>query len=151
MAALLRRPRTRLQACGESICTCPFSHFDQLIPTRLIELAHTFCVAAEVYKVTVILYGQPTKIFPFPFLGASTSLGGLIAFLVHVCTADSRRHAVALISLSDILLFTMLSGTSQVLEPDWSILLYRRFLSLHWERCSWGSCRPGDGFGCLQA
>ncbi|KAH6904678.1 hypothetical protein BKA70DRAFT_1296083 [Coprinopsis sp. MPI-PUGE-AT-0042] len=48
-----------------------------------LELTHTFCVAAEVYKVTVIFYGQPAKIFPFPFLGASTLLGGLIAFIVH--------------------------------------------------------------------
>ncbi|KAH6919324.1 hypothetical protein BKA70DRAFT_1417299 [Coprinopsis sp. MPI-PUGE-AT-0042] len=49
----------------------------------ILELAHTFCVAAEVYKITVIFYGQLSKIFPFPYIGASSLLGGVIAFLVH--------------------------------------------------------------------
>ncbi|EAU87105.2 hypothetical protein CC1G_05794 [Coprinopsis cinerea okayama7 len=49
----------------------------------ILELGHTFCVAAEIYKATIIYYGQPQKLFPFPFLGASTAVGGSIAFLAH--------------------------------------------------------------------
>ncbi|KAG2004215.1 hypothetical protein CC2G_002794 [Coprinopsis cinerea AmutBmut pab1-1] len=49
----------------------------------LLELGHTFCVSAEIYKATIVNYGRPEKLFPFPFLGASTAVGGTIAFLCH--------------------------------------------------------------------
>ncbi|EAU82520.1 hypothetical protein CC1G_12257 [Coprinopsis cinerea okayama7 len=50
---------------------------------RLLELGHMFCVSAEIYKATITYYGRPDKLFPFPFLGASTAVGGGIAFLAH--------------------------------------------------------------------
>ncbi|KAG2004218.1 hypothetical protein CC2G_002797 [Coprinopsis cinerea AmutBmut pab1-1] len=49
----------------------------------ILELGHTFCIAAEIYKATIIHYGRPDKLFPFPYLGASTAVGGSIAFLAH--------------------------------------------------------------------
>ncbi|EAU87104.1 hypothetical protein CC1G_05793 [Coprinopsis cinerea okayama7 len=55
----------------------------------ILELGHTFCIAAEIYKATIIHYGRPDKLFPFPYLGASTAVGGSIAFLAHytICTS----------------------------------------------------------------
>ncbi|EAU86333.1 hypothetical protein CC1G_05327 [Coprinopsis cinerea okayama7 len=49
----------------------------------VLELAHTFCIAAEVYKATITNYGRPENLFPFKFIGASTATGGGVTFLAH--------------------------------------------------------------------
>ncbi|EAU80310.2 hypothetical protein CC1G_13242 [Coprinopsis cinerea okayama7 len=56
--------------------------FRVLVPLIwLFDLGHTFCINAEIYKATVTNWGQPEKLYPFPFLGASTAIGGTITFL----------------------------------------------------------------------
>ncbi|KAG2009429.1 hypothetical protein CC2G_012368 [Coprinopsis cinerea AmutBmut pab1-1] len=49
----------------------------------VLELAHTFCIAAEVYKATITNYGKPENLFPFKFIGASTATGGALTFVAH--------------------------------------------------------------------
>ncbi|TFK16644.1 hypothetical protein FA15DRAFT_761362 [Coprinopsis marcescibilis] len=49
----------------------------------VVELAHSICVIAEVYRVTVTLYCQPQELITFDFLGVATALGGTITLIAH--------------------------------------------------------------------
>ncbi|KAG2012837.1 hypothetical protein CC2G_009803 [Coprinopsis cinerea AmutBmut pab1-1] len=69
--------------------------------SRLLELGHTFCVSAEIYKATITYYGRPDKLFPFPFLGASTAVGGALPFSpipssLSECLGYFQDHGAAL-------------------------------------------------------
>ncbi|KAF8629793.1 hypothetical protein AX17_005572, partial [Amanita inopinata Kibby_2008] len=48
----------------------------------LFELGHTICIAYEVYRATVIHYGQPEELVMFPGLAMTIFLGGIITVLV---------------------------------------------------------------------
>ncbi|KAG2009415.1 hypothetical protein CC2G_012357 [Coprinopsis cinerea AmutBmut pab1-1] len=52
----------------------------------LVELAHTFCVSAEIYRLTIIEYGQILKLLSgyFPYLAASTCLSTVVTLIAHV-------------------------------------------------------------------
>ncbi|KDR72696.1 hypothetical protein GALMADRAFT_126319 [Galerina marginata CBS 339.88] len=48
----------------------------------LLETGHTLCISYEVYRVTIIQYGEPQFLVRFQAMGVSTLFGGLITLLV---------------------------------------------------------------------
>lgn len=52
---------------------------------RLLELLHTGCVCAEVYRGTIVYYGDMAGYSRYPYMGVATILSGIITMLVHVC------------------------------------------------------------------
>ncbi|KAF6753533.1 hypothetical protein DFP72DRAFT_849157 [Ephemerocybe angulata] len=50
----------------------------------ILELIHTICICAELYRGTIIFYGRPTEYQRFPLMGGATLLGGLITMLVQI-------------------------------------------------------------------
>lgn len=57
--------------------------YNSIFP-RCLELGHTISVASEVYRTTILRYGQPEAANRFPGFGALMILGGLVTMLVQV-------------------------------------------------------------------
>lgn len=50
----------------------------------LLELLHTGCVCAEVYRGTIVYYGDMAGYSRYPYMGVATILSGIITMLVHL-------------------------------------------------------------------
>ncbi|TEB33261.1 hypothetical protein FA13DRAFT_1731032 [Coprinellus micaceus] len=50
----------------------------------VLELAHTICICAELYRGTVVLYGRMDLFVNYPWMGAATILSGFITWIVHI-------------------------------------------------------------------
>ncbi|TFK32456.1 hypothetical protein BDQ12DRAFT_692463 [Crucibulum laeve] len=99
----------------------------------LLELGHTVCVTFEVYRATIVYYGQPEKIVSFPAFGAVTIIGGIITMLVQnffairlyrVLPAPYRLVGLACLVLSSLRCFTSLFAGVKAIDIE-SIALYR--------------------------
>lgn len=77
---------------------CIFHHVEVLeliVNSRLLEIGHTLGVSYEMYRDTIVLYGQPQLLTTFRALGSVIAIGGVITLLVQVC----RNLSSALIVL----------------------------------------------------
>ncbi|EAU87236.2 hypothetical protein CC1G_12454 [Coprinopsis cinerea okayama7 len=49
----------------------------------ILELAHTFCISAEVYRDTIVNYGRPETLIDLPWLSIAIFLTGGVTFLAN--------------------------------------------------------------------
>ncbi|KAG2002986.1 hypothetical protein CC2G_003624 [Coprinopsis cinerea AmutBmut pab1-1] len=54
-----------------------------ICPHRFLELAHVILVSCEVYRLTIIFYGDPTSLFDFPFLSGAILVAAFVTVLTH--------------------------------------------------------------------
>ncbi|KAJ3525814.1 hypothetical protein NMY22_g10415 [Coprinellus aureogranulatus] len=50
----------------------------------VLELFHTICIGGELYRGTIVFYGNMLGYQNYPFMGAATLLGGFITMIVHI-------------------------------------------------------------------
>lgn len=63
----------------------PFTLFiSNLFGPRFLEIGHTLGINFELYRATIILYGQPWELVRFPGIAAVTVVGGAITLITQV-------------------------------------------------------------------
>ncbi|KAG2002988.1 hypothetical protein CC2G_003625 [Coprinopsis cinerea AmutBmut pab1-1] len=55
---------------------------------RILELFHTFCVSAEVYRTTIVHYGNPASLINLPWMAIAIFASATVTFLTHTFFAS---------------------------------------------------------------
>ncbi|KAF8188744.1 hypothetical protein BJ912DRAFT_1143346 [Pholiota molesta] len=64
------------------------------VSSRLLEIGHTLGVSYEMYRDTIVLYGEPQLLTRFQALGSTTAIGGVITLLVQGFFAMRLFHVL---------------------------------------------------------